>query len=91
MFIDSSLTGMGKSSGNLALKSWLAMLNFYEQKEMYNIKMVLSQINILQFIDLFNASKRTVMDIIMSISNLSTDYLIMVENILEQDISSVFI
>lgn len=82
---------MGKSSGNLALESWLAMLNFYEQKEMYNIRMVLSQINILQFIDLFNASKRTVMDIIMSILNLSTDYLIMVENILEQDISLVFI
>lgn len=89
-FIDSSLTGMGKGSGNLALESWLALLNFYEQQEMYNISMVLSQINILQSSDFFNASKRTVLDIIMGLSNLSTDYFRMVENILEQDISSVF-
>jgi len=50
---------------------------------MYNISMVLSQINILQSSEFFNTAKSTVLDIIMSLSNLSTDYCRIFENTLE--------
>lgn len=89
-FIDCSLTGMGKGSGNLALETWLTFLNAYKKDVTYDVETVLNQVESLQSYDFFSASKRSVLDIVMGLTNLSADYRSSVESILKQKSSSSF-
>ncbi|MGK4333690.1 3-hydroxy-3-methylglutaryl-CoA lyase [Lonsdalea quercina] len=89
-FIDCSLTGMGKGSGNLALETWLTFLNAYKNDVTYDVETVFNQVESLQSYDFFSASKRSVLDMVMGLTNLSADYRSSVENILKQKSSSSF-
>lgn len=64
-FIDSSLTGMGKGAGNLAMETWLALCNFNRGADIYQTEVIFRQVQQLQFQVCFNASHRTVVDMIL--------------------------
>lgn len=87
-FIDSSITGMGKGSGNLVLEIWLTYLNSIENSDHYNIEMVLEQVKILRSQDFFKASQRDIIDIVMGYKNLNADYRKSIENIFMDGIYS---
>ncbi len=89
-FIDGSLTGMGKGSGNLVLETWLSLLNSYQKKSVYDTERVLNQVNMLQSHDFFTASKRSLVDTILGMKNLSVEYKNVIEKSLQQNCHFVF-
>lgn len=89
-FIDSSLTGMGKGAGNLAMEAWLALCNFNSGVDTYQMEALFRQVQQLQSQTCFNASHRSVVDMIMGVKNLSVDYRKMIEEKLSEGVTNTF-
>lgn len=89
-FIDSSLTGMGKGPGNLSMETWLALCNFNSGADTYQTEVVFRQVQELQSQACFNASHRSVVDMILGVKNQSVEYRKMVEEKLSEDITNTF-
>lgn len=89
-FIDSSLTGMGKGPGNLSMETWLALCNFNSGADIYQTELVFRQVQKLQSQACFNASHRSVVDMILGVKNLSVEYKKIVEEKFSEDIANTF-
>ncbi|MGX5010742.1 3-hydroxy-3-methylglutaryl-CoA lyase [Enterobacter asburiae] len=89
-FIDSSLTGMGKGAGNLAMEIWLSLCNFNEGKERYHTEWIFNQVHQLVSKEFYNASYRSVVDMILGVKNLSVENRKMVEESLTTESQRVF-
>jgi len=89
-FIDSSLTGMGKGAGNLALETWLSLCNFDEGQERYQTEWIFNQVHQLESEACYNASHRSVVDMILGVKNLSVDHRKMIEEKLSEARENTF-
>lgn len=88
-WIDSSLAGMGKGSGNLVLETWLPYLNSCKKhNSKYDLAPIFTQLNTLKSNNCFAESKRNLIDIMLGIGNLSVEHKTEIEEVLLQDIHS---
>ncbi|USA55383.1 hypothetical protein NDN13_09430 [Acinetobacter sp. C32I] len=88
-WIDSSLAGMGKGSGNLVLETWLPYLNSCKKhNSKYDLAPIFTQLNTLKSNNCFSESKRNLIDIMLGIGNLSVEHKTEIEEVLLQDIHS---
>ncbi|WP_455477515.1 hypothetical protein [Bartonella sp. B41] len=78
-FIDSSLMGMGKGTGNLTLELWLALLNFHKKKTHYDIGKVLQQAENLKSHSFFSPIYRSFVNFLLALNNLSVEYQALLE------------
>ncbi|MCL6229802.1 hypothetical protein M4Z11_04185 [Bartonella sp. G70] len=78
-FINSSLIGMGKGTGNLTLESWLTLLNFHKKKAYYNIGKILQQTENLKSYSFSSPVYRSTFDFLLALSNLSFEYQSLIE------------
>ncbi|MFA1563199.1 beta/alpha barrel domain-containing protein [Aliivibrio fischeri] len=73
-YIDSSLLGMGKGSGNLNIESWISYVTNYLGSNKYRLGHLFKQSDSLSAQSFFKKPERKVLDIILGINNLSVEY-----------------
>lgn len=73
-YIDSSLHGMGKGSGNLNLESWLSYIQNSGTRKNYSIGQILNQLESLKDKSYFSKPERNVIDMILGMKNLSVEH-----------------
>ncbi|OPB29450.1 4-hydroxy 2-oxovalerate aldolase [Bartonella sp. WD12.1] len=79
-FIDGSLIGMGKGTGNLVLEIWLALLNLHKEETYYDIGKLLQQGENLQSHSFFSSVHRSSIDVLLALNNLSVEYQALLES-----------
>jgi len=89
-FIDGSLSGMGKGAGNLSIESWINFLISCDRSKLYDVEIILKQLINLQASDSYIPSKRSPVQMILGIKNLSIDYQKMIEKNLTNNLHSIF-
>ncbi|WP_286296850.1 hypothetical protein [Vibrio apostichopi] len=73
-FIDSSLDGMGKGSGNLSLESWISYINNLNSDNRYILEYIFEQLEGLKSDQSFSSSEHCILDMILGMKNLSVEY-----------------
>ncbi|MEL6117769.1 hypothetical protein P0Y67_21450 [Photobacterium sp. SP02] len=73
-FIDSSISGMCKGSGNLNIESWISYVTNNLGSDKYRLGHLFKQCEILSAQSFFIKPERKVLDMILGVSNLSVEY-----------------